>query len=64
MSSAKKNLSNHEGAKVPDAKAFKFGIIYSEWNFEITNSLKEAAINTLIKHGALKKKYCCKRSAW
>jgi 6,7-dimethyl-8-ribityllumazine synthase len=55
MSSAKKNLSNHEGEKVPDAKAFKFGIVYSEWNYEITNSLKEAAINTLIKHGALKK---------
>lgn len=55
MSSAKKNLSNHEGAEVPDAKAFKFGIVYSEWNYEITNSLKEAAINTLIKHGALKK---------
>ena len=55
MSSAKKNLSNHEGAEVPDAKPFKFGIVYSEWNSEITNSLKEAAINTLIKHGALKK---------
>ena len=55
MSSAKKNLSNHEGAEVPDAKPFKFGIVYSEWNYEITNSLKEAAINTLIKHGALKK---------
>ena len=55
MSSAKKNLSNHEGAEVPDAKPFKFGIVYSEWNYEITNSLKKAAINTLIKHGALKK---------
>ena len=38
---------------MPDAAAFKFGIVYSEWNHEITNALKEGALHTLLQHGAL-----------
>ncbi len=53
MSSADKNLSAVEGHAVPDAKAYKFGIVMSEWNFEITNALKEGAVKTLIANGAL-----------
>lgn len=53
MSSANKNLSQIEGAEVGSAKAFKFGIVYSEWNYEITNALKEGALKTLMAHGAL-----------
>jgi 6,7-dimethyl-8-ribityllumazine synthase len=52
MSSANKNLSLVEGSGVPDAKPFKFGIVYSEWNYEITNALKEGALNTLLANGA------------
>ncbi|MES2680767.1 MAG: 6,7-dimethyl-8-ribityllumazine synthase [Bacteroidota bacterium] len=54
MSSANKNLSVTEGSKVPDAKKFKFGIVYAEWNLEITGALKEGALNTLLANGALK----------
>lgn len=54
MSSANKNLSETAGSPVPDAARFKFGIVVSEWNHEITNALKEGAIHTLLKHGALK----------
>ncbi|HOZ86951.1 MAG TPA: 6,7-dimethyl-8-ribityllumazine synthase [Bacteroidia bacterium] len=53
MSSANKNLSVTEGSKVPDAKKFKFGIVYAEWNLEITGALKEGALNTLLANGAL-----------
>jgi len=53
MSSVNKNLSSVEGSKIPDAKAFKFGIVYSEWNYEITNALKEGALKTLLENGAL-----------
>lgn len=54
MSSVNKNLSVSEGSQVPNAVAFKFGIVYSEWNHEITNALKEGAVNTLIANGAKK----------
>lgn len=52
MSSANKNLSTVEGSEVPDAKPFKFGIVYAEWNHEVTNALKEGAVKTLLKSGA------------
>lgn len=43
-----------EGTGIPDAKPFKFAIVYAEWNHEITNALKDGAMNTLLQHGALK----------
>ena len=52
MSSVNKNLSVTEGSEVPSAKDFKFGVVYSEWNYEVTNSLKEGAIKTLLANGA------------
>lgn len=51
MSSVNKNLSVTEGSEVKDAAAFKFAIVWAEWNFEITNSLRKGAHDTLIKHG-------------
>ncbi len=54
MSSKNKNLSSTEGSPVPNAKSFKFGIVCSEWNHEITNALKEGAIKTLLANGAKK----------
>ena len=53
MSTINKNLSAVEGSVVPDAKPYKFGIVWSEWNFEITNALKEGAVKTLTENGAL-----------
>ena len=53
MSSVNKNLSETEVSQVPDATAYKFGIVFSEWNFEITIALKEGAVKTLLANGAL-----------
>ncbi len=52
MSSQHKNLSNFEGSKIKSAASYKFGIVWSEWNHEITNALYKGAFDTLIKHGA------------
>jgi 6,7-dimethyl-8-ribityllumazine synthase len=52
MSSQHKNLSEFEGSKIKNAEPFTFGIVWSEWNHEITNALYKGAYDTLIKHGA------------
>lgn len=54
MSSSNKNLSTFEGTKIPDASSYKFGVVYAEWNYEVTNALKEGAIKTLLENGAKK----------
>lgn len=52
MSSVNKNLSVTEGSEIPSAKDFKFGVVYSEWNYEVTNALKDGAVKTLLANGA------------
>ncbi len=54
MSSTHKNLSDFEGTKIPDASAYKFGIVVSEWNSEVTSALKEGTVQTLLKNGVAK----------
>lgn len=61
MSSVNKNLSEVEGSAIPDAKSFRFGIVYSEWNYEITNALKEGAFQTLLANGAVKENILIKQ---
>lgn len=46
------NLSHYDKATIPNAKSFRFGIVVSEWNPEITNSMQEGAVATLIDCGA------------
>ncbi|HQG36757.1 MAG TPA: 6,7-dimethyl-8-ribityllumazine synthase [Bacteroidales bacterium] len=48
---ATSNLSEYDSSNVPDAAMFKFGIVVSDWNNEITNSLLYGCIETLKKHG-------------
>ena len=48
------NLSDHVTHEVPDAKGMKFGIVYAEWNPEVTISLKNGAVDTLIKYCAVR----------
>ena len=45
------NLSDHVNHEVPDAKGMKFGIVYAEWNPEVTLPLKNGAVETLLKYG-------------
>jgi 6,7-dimethyl-8-ribityllumazine synthase len=51
MSTAVNNLSIVKGGKIEDASAYTFGIVWAEWNYEITLALKNGAFNTLISHG-------------
>jgi 6,7-dimethyl-8-ribityllumazine synthase len=49
---ATKNLSEYDLTSVPSANQMKFGIVVAEWNYEITGSLAQGAVETLKKHGA------------
>jgi 6,7-dimethyl-8-ribityllumazine synthase len=51
MSSADNNLSKTQGSDVPDASGYKVGIVWAEWNSEITLPMKDAAYKTLVAHG-------------
>jgi 6,7-dimethyl-8-ribityllumazine synthase len=48
------NLSVYDKATIPNANNFRFGIVVSEWNPEITQNLKIGAIETLLDCGAAK----------
>ena len=48
------NSSYYDKATIPNAKSFRFGIVVSEWNPEITRNLQKGAIETLIDCGAIK----------
>jgi len=51
---ASTNLSNYNKKRIPNAKDFRFGIVVSEWNSEITENLHEGALKTLVDCGAKK----------
>jgi 6,7-dimethyl-8-ribityllumazine synthase len=46
------DLSYYDKTTIPNAKSFRFGIVVSEWNPEITRNLQKGAIETLIDFGA------------
>jgi 6,7-dimethyl-8-ribityllumazine synthase len=48
------NLSKYDKATIPSAKKFRFGIVVSEWNPDITENLYLGAEQALLEHGALK----------
>lgn len=52
MATVYHNLSDYDSNSVPDARHMKFGIVVSEWNFNITGALLKGAVETLKKHGA------------
>lgn len=52
MATANKNLSVYDKATIPSAKTFRFGIVVSEWNSEITESLYDGAVTALLDCGA------------
>ncbi|WP_395803176.1 6,7-dimethyl-8-ribityllumazine synthase [Daejeonella sp.] len=47
-----KSLSDFSHIDVPSAKGYKFGIIVSQWNAQVTGALYEGAYLALLKHGA------------
>ena len=48
------NLSYYDKATIPNAKLFRFGIVVSEWNPDITHNLFLGAEQALLENGALK----------
>lgn len=52
MATANKNLSVYDKATIPSAKNFRFGIVVSEWNSEITEGLFSGAKEALLDCGA------------
>ncbi len=53
MATKNQNLSAYDKATIPNAKDFRFGIVVSEWNANITDNLFNGAFETLIEHGVL-----------
>ncbi len=52
MASALHNLSSYDATAVPDAMGMRFGIVVADWNDKYTYAMAEAAVQTLIHHGA------------
>ena len=55
MATENKNLSNYDKATIPNAKDFRFGIVVSEWNDNITEGLYNGAVEALKDCGAVDK---------
>ncbi|NEW79660.1 MAG: 6,7-dimethyl-8-ribityllumazine synthase [Gelidibacter sp.] len=45
------NLSDYDKTAIPNAKNFRFGIVVSEWNADITENLYLGAEQTLLENG-------------
>ena len=54
MATVNKNLSTYDITTIPNAKDFRFGIVVSEWNSEITEGLMNGAFGTFIENGVSK----------
>ena len=53
MATAGTNLSAYDKTTIPNAKDFRFGIVVSEWNPEITEGLFQGAFDALKDCGAV-----------
>ena len=52
MATAYHNLSDYDFNSVPNASDMRFGIVVSEWNYNITGALLAGAVKPLQTHGA------------
>ena len=53
MATKNKDLSAYDKATIPNAKNFRFGIVVSEWNHNITEGMFQGALEALKDCGAL-----------
>lgn len=51
MATVNKNLSQYDKNTIPSTKGFRFGIVVSEWNENITGGLYKGAIEALLENG-------------
>lgn len=56
MATEGKNLSEYDKNTIPNAKEFRFGIVVSEWNDNITENLAQGAIKVLLENDVLERK--------
>lgn len=54
MATSLKSLSQYTDKNIQDISGKKFGIVVSEWNEQVTESLFSGAVETLLMHGAKK----------
>ncbi len=54
MATKNKNLSIYDKSTIPNAKDFRFGIVVSEWNPNITEGLFQGAFDALLDCGGIK----------
>lgn len=52
MATENKNLSQYDPKSLPNIGKYRFGIITSEWNSEVTDNLRKGAVETLVDCGA------------
>lgn len=52
MATHLKNLSDFSNLEIPSAKTFRFAIVVSQWNEDVTGALYRGAYDTLLKHEA------------
>ena len=45
------DLSHYDPTGVPSGAGLRLGLVVSEWNDAITGALRDAAVETLLKHG-------------
>ncbi len=50
MATVNKNLSTYDKEGLPDASSFRFGLVVSEWNDDITENLYKGAIAVLLEN--------------
>ena len=53
MATHLKGLSDFSHIEIPSAGSFRFGIVVSQWNAEVTGALYDGAYSALITNGAL-----------
>jgi 6,7-dimethyl-8-ribityllumazine synthase len=53
MATSLKNLSAYQADTVPDGENLRIALVTAEWNPEITEALRSAAVDALIKHGVV-----------
>jgi len=51
MATVNKNLSQYDKNTIPGTKGFRFGIVVSEWNENITGGLYKGAVEALLENG-------------
>jgi 6,7-dimethyl-8-ribityllumazine synthase len=54
MATSHKNLSSYSKDTIPNAKDFRFGIVVSEWNTNITEGMFQGAFDAILNCGGIK----------